>query len=98
MASAAMGRRLSRDIPQLAVPDPVIDALERDPGAGVAFAVDLIAEIEESGMFDGVHLVPVNWYREVAALLEASRLVTIVTPVRGRGHASFPPRVRKKPA
>ena len=71
VASAAMGRKLSRDIPQLAVPDAIVDAVDRDPQAGVAFAVDLIAQIQASQMFDGVHLVPVSRYREVAALLEA---------------------------
>ncbi len=71
VASAAMGRKLSRDIPQLAVPESIVEAVDRDPQAGVALAVDQIAQIRESGMFDGVHLVPVSRYREVAALLEA---------------------------
>jgi methylenetetrahydrofolate reductase (NADPH) len=70
VASAAMGRKLSRDIPQLAVPDSIVDAVDRDPRAGVELAVDLIAQIEASQMFDGVHLIPVSRYREVAALLE----------------------------
>jgi 5,10-methylenetetrahydrofolate reductase len=71
VASAAMGRKLSRDVPQLAVPDHLVEIIDRDPTAGVAIAADTIAEIRESGAFDGVHLIPVSRYREVAAVLEA---------------------------
>ena len=70
VASASMGRKLSRDIPELAVPEPILSALDRDPDAGVDVAVELVAEIEAAGCFDGVHLIPVSRYREVAARLE----------------------------
>ena len=33
-------------------------------------ACDLVLAVRESGAFDGVHLVPVSRYREVAARLE----------------------------
>lgn len=69
-ASATMARKLSADIPQLAVPSTLVDALEADRDAGVEFACQMVVEIEESGAFDGVHLVPVSRYREVAARLE----------------------------
>jgi methylenetetrahydrofolate reductase (NADPH) len=68
--SVAMARKVSADIPQLAVPDDWIRALERDPAAGVDRACDLVAGIRASGQFDGVHLIPVSRYREVAARLE----------------------------
>jgi 5,10-methylenetetrahydrofolate reductase len=68
--SSAMARKISADIPQLAVPDRWTDAIERDPDAGVALACDLVLAVRESGAFDGVHLVPVSRYREVAARLE----------------------------
>lgn len=65
-----MARKLSADIPQLAVPNTLVDSLEVDRDAGVEFACQMVADIEESGAFDGVHLVPVSRYREVAARLE----------------------------
>jgi 5,10-methylenetetrahydrofolate reductase len=71
VASGAMGRKLSRDIPQLAVPDRLIEAVDRDPTAGVAHALDLVDRIRDSGAFDGAHVVPVSRYRDVAAQLEA---------------------------
>lgn len=70
VASAAMGRKLTSDIAQLAVPTDVIEQLERDRGAGIGIACDLVMQIKASGAFDGVHLVPVGRYREVAARLE----------------------------
>jgi methylenetetrahydrofolate reductase (NADPH) len=70
VASSAMGRKLSGEIPQLAVPQPVLDALDRDPSAGIDYAIGLIEEIHSSGCFDGVHLIPVSRYQEVAALIE----------------------------
>ena len=68
--SVAMARKISADIPQLAVPDSWVRAIERDPMAGVELACDLVAGIRESGAFEGVHLIPVSRYREVAARLE----------------------------
>lgn len=70
--SVAMARKLGADIKQLAVPDQWIAAIERDPSAGVALACDLVEGIRESGAFDGVHLIPVSKYREVASRLEVS--------------------------
>jgi methylenetetrahydrofolate reductase (NADPH) len=70
VASAAMGRKITADIPQLAVPDAWLAAIERDPAAGVELACDLVAGIRASGAFDGVHLISVSRYREVAARLE----------------------------
>jgi len=73
IASAPMGRKLADASPQLAVPDDIIDRVERDRSAGVDVACDLVAAIRESGAFDGVHLIPVSRYREVASRLEARR-------------------------
>ena len=72
LPSASMARKLSVDVPQLAVPDDVLARLESSPGAGVELACELVAEIRDSGAFDGVHLIPVSRYREVAAALEMS--------------------------
>ena len=70
LASAAMARTLSADVPQLAVDRAVIDQLERHPDSGVDMACELIEAIRQSGAFDGVHVIPVSRYREVSARLE----------------------------
>lgn len=69
VASAAMARKLADDIPQLTVPDDVIERVEADRDAGVDIAAELVEQIEASGAFDGVHLVPVSRYRQMAARL-----------------------------
>ena len=71
VASAAMGRKLTTGIPQLAVPDTVLASLERNRDAGVELAGQLVSELRRSRTFEGVHLVPVARYREVARRLEA---------------------------
>ncbi|MDQ1508940.1 MAG: hypothetical protein QOG50_784 [Actinomycetota bacterium] len=70
--SVGMARKISADIQQLTVPEVWLEAIERDPSAGVSLACDLVEAVRESGAFDGVHLIPVSRYREVAARLEAS--------------------------
>jgi 5,10-methylenetetrahydrofolate reductase len=72
VASTSMAKRLTADHPQLEVPEGIVDRIERDASYGVAFACDLIERIRTSGAFDGVHLVPVSRYREVAHRLEES--------------------------
>ena len=69
--SVTMARKIGADIEQLAVPPEWTAAIERDPSAGVLLACDLVEAIRESGAFDGVHLIPVSRYREVAMRLEA---------------------------
>lgn len=70
--SATMARKLSAQIPQLAVPSELIHALESDPSAGVDFACQMVDDVRASGAFDGVHLIPVSRYREIAARLDPS--------------------------
>ena len=71
LPSVSMARKLSSEVPQLAVPEPIIRRLDADREAGVAIACDLITELRESEAFDGVHLIPVNRYREMASRLES---------------------------
>lgn len=71
VASAGMGRKLSAEFPQLAVPNWLVERLEQDPSAGVSFACDMVQQIRETGAFDGVHLIPVGRFREVAQRLES---------------------------
>jgi methylenetetrahydrofolate reductase (NADPH) len=73
IASGAQARKLSADIPQLAVPPAIIEAVDRDPSAGVKVAFELTEQIRASGAFDGVHLIPIKRYREIAAKLDRSR-------------------------
>lgn len=70
LPSAGMARKVSAEVPQLAVPRPVLDRLDTDRGAGVDLAVELVVGVRDSTAFDGVHLIPVTRYREVAAALE----------------------------
>ncbi len=70
VASAPMAKKLTDTIPQLAIPEALVDRVEHDRSAGVEIACELVEAIRESGAFDGVHLIPVSRYREVAARLE----------------------------
>jgi 5,10-methylenetetrahydrofolate reductase len=68
IASAGMARHFT--IPGLTVPPDLVRRLETDRDAGVDAACDLVVGIRDSGAFEGVHLIPVARYREVAARLE----------------------------
>jgi methylenetetrahydrofolate reductase (NADPH) len=70
LASAGMARKLAGDIPEIEVPAAHVEAVERDHDAGIDLACAQVLAIRETGAFDGVHLVPVSRYREVAARLE----------------------------
>ncbi len=70
VASAGMGRKLSAEIPQLAVPEWLLAKLGNDSSAGVEHACELVRQVHDSGSFDGVHLIPVGRYREIAHRLE----------------------------
>jgi 5,10-methylenetetrahydrofolate reductase len=69
LASAKMAADLAK-LPQLTIPDALVEAVERDRDAGVEAACEQILKIRESGAFQGVHLIPVSRYRQVAARLE----------------------------
>jgi methylenetetrahydrofolate reductase (NADPH) len=70
LASAGMARNLAAKIPDIDIPDALVAAVESDRDAGVAAACEQVLAIRASGAFDGVHLVPVSRYRQVAARLE----------------------------
>lgn len=70
LASQAMARRLAASVPDIAIPDALADRVAADPMAGVDAACEQVLRLRESGAFDGVHLVPVSRYRQVAARLE----------------------------
>ena len=70
LASAAMARRLVAAIPDIEIPSWLADQVARDKMAGIEAACEQIVRLRDSGAFDGVHLVPVNRYREISARLE----------------------------
>ena len=71
LASRRMGQRVNTMIPGINVPQAIIDKLDDDPSVGIDVACEQIETIKASGMFDGVHLVPVGRYREVADRLRS---------------------------
>jgi methylenetetrahydrofolate reductase (NADPH) len=71
LTSSRMARRVNASIPDIHVPRALIDKLDDDPQLGVELACEQIGAIKECGAFDGVHLVPVARYREIAARLGA---------------------------
>ena len=73
LASARMARRINASIPDIQVPETIVDKLD-DAEVGVDLACEQIERVKASGAFDGVHLIPVGRYREMAA-----RLKTITT-------------------
>lgn len=70
LASDKMARRLSELIPGLEVPDAVVRDLARDPSVGVEVALEQVQALRDSGVVDGVHLVPARRYREMAVALD----------------------------
>ena len=71
LASARMARRINATIPEIRIPERIIDKLESDPGYGIEFAIEQIETVRDSGLFDGVHLVPVTRFRQMAERLRS---------------------------
>jgi 5,10-methylenetetrahydrofolate reductase len=70
LASPAMAKGVAANLPDVAVPDSLLERLASDRSAGVEAACQLVIDLRDSGAFEGVHLIPVGRYREVAARLE----------------------------
>lgn len=70
LASAAMAQRLAATIPDIEIPADLVDRVAKDRRAGVEAACLQVERLRDSGAFDGVHLVTVSRYREVALHLE----------------------------
>jgi methylenetetrahydrofolate reductase (NADPH) len=66
LASKRMAQSVNASIPDIRIPQQVIDKLDDDPEAGVELACEQIADIKDTEAFDGVHLVPVGKFRQVA--------------------------------
>lgn len=69
LASSRMAQRINATIPDIRIPQRIIDKLDDDPTVGLDVACEQIETIKRSGAFDGVHLVPVGRYKEMAARL-----------------------------
>jgi 5,10-methylenetetrahydrofolate reductase len=70
LASATMAANLAASIPDIDIPAALIRLIEQDPDAGVEAACELVLQVRDSQAFEGVHLVPVSRYRQVAARME----------------------------
>jgi 5,10-methylenetetrahydrofolate reductase len=70
LASPGMARRLAATIPDIEIPDALVERVTQDRRAGVDAACEQIEQLRDSGAFQGIHLVPVSRYREVALRLE----------------------------
>lgn len=79
LASERHARHLAAALPQIDVPPALVDRLATNRDAGVEAACEQVVRIRESGAFDGVHLIPVSRYREVAARLERTPAVATST-------------------
>jgi methylenetetrahydrofolate reductase (NADPH) len=73
LTSQAQTQRLAAVIPDLDIPPALVERVGDSRLAGVEAACEHVLNIQDSGAFDGVHLIPVTRYREVAARLESSR-------------------------
>jgi 5,10-methylenetetrahydrofolate reductase len=66
LASSRMARRINATIPDIRIPTTVIDKLDDDRDVGIELACEQIETLRSSGAIDGVHLVPVGRYPEMA--------------------------------
>lgn len=69
LASSKMARGLASTVRDVSVPEWLTAALESDRDAGVDFALDMVEEIRDSRVIEGVHLVPVTRFAQVAERL-----------------------------
>ena len=70
LASAGLARRVAAEIPDITIPPDLVGRVDGDRAAGIDAACEQVLALRASGAFDGVHLIPVARYREVAARLE----------------------------
>ena len=73
LASSRMARRINATIPDIRIPESIIDKLDDDPQVGIDLAFEQIETLRSSGAIDGVHLVPVGRYKQMAERLGAKK-------------------------
>ena len=69
LASKRMATRINASLPDIRIPQRIVDKLDDDPSVGLDLACEQIEWLKSTGAFDGVHLVPVGRYKEMAARL-----------------------------
>jgi 5,10-methylenetetrahydrofolate reductase len=69
LTNKRMAQRINAALPDVRIPQSIIDKLDDDPQVGLDLAMDQIETLRESGAFDGVHLIPVSKYREISERL-----------------------------
>ncbi|MFI6603179.1 methylenetetrahydrofolate reductase [Nonomuraea sp. NPDC050536] len=72
LASEGHARRLASAIPDIDIPEDLVERVAADRMAGVEAACAQVLAIRDSGAFDGVHLIPVTRYRDVESRLAAA--------------------------
>jgi methylenetetrahydrofolate reductase (NADPH) len=72
LASASMAQQIASGIPDIEIPAELVDRVNANSAAGVDAACEQVLQLRDSDAFDGVHLIPVARYREVAAELEVA--------------------------
>lgn len=88
LASERMARAVMAATSEIEIPEARIEELVSDPLAGVRIAVDQVREIKESGAFDGVHLITVGRFRQVAISLTEAGLGSHRCAPSGRSERS----------
>ena len=73
LADSRMAARVNATVAGITVPQAIVDKLDGNPELGIDLALEQIEEIKDSGAFEGVHLVPVGRYKEVAERLRAAK-------------------------
>jgi 5,10-methylenetetrahydrofolate reductase len=73
LTSKRMAQRIDAALPDVRIPQSIIDKLDDDPQIGIDLAMDQIETLRESGAFNGVHLIPVSKYQEIAERLSSDR-------------------------
>jgi methylenetetrahydrofolate reductase (NADPH) len=73
LASSRMGASINASLQDVRIPAHIVDKLDDDPGVGLDLAWDQYETIRDSGAFDGVHLIPVARYKEIAERLLRTR-------------------------
>ncbi|MFC4014731.1 methylenetetrahydrofolate reductase [Nonomuraea purpurea] len=69
LASERHARTLAAAIPDIEIPEELIERVAADRMAGVEAACEQVLALRDSGAFDGVHLIPVSRYRDVESRL-----------------------------
>lgn len=71
LTSHKMARQLAATLTEVDIPEQLIAELVDNRDAGVDYALNLLERLRETGVYDGVHLIPVTRGAQVAERLRA---------------------------